>query len=158
MLHPARFSLFFCCALAASATLFMPLNLSAETSERPQINLANGERNSIDIGGVTRQGNTLTIKQAIIEGNGWLVLHPFEGGKPNGDKYVAYTYLEDGLNEEVDIEVYKGIETGDQFIIMLHKDSNENKILDFVFVSNTGVMDEAVFEGSTMVAHILTAP
>jgi hypothetical protein len=85
-------------------------------------------------------------------------MHPFEDGKPNGDKYVAATYLNSGKNTDVEIEVHKGIETGDMFIIMLHRDLNENQVLDFVFTSEIAVMDEAVFEGSKMIAHAIPSP
>ncbi|MFT6406701.1 MAG: hypothetical protein ACJAQ6_000111 [Arenicella sp.] len=128
------------------------------TSPAPKIKLDNGEKNWIVVDGVTRDDKTLTFAEVHIDGNGWLVMHPFEGGKPNGDKYVAATYVTSGTNKNVDIEVHKGVDKGDMFIVMLHRDVNENNVLDFVFTSDTGVMDEAVFEGSTLVAHVVPAP
>lgn len=130
----------------------------ADAETAPKVNLANGEKNWILIDGVTRDHKTLTFPEVHVEGNSWLVMHPFEGGKPNGDKYVAASYVESGTNKAVEIKVHKGVETGDMFIVMLHRDVNENKVLDFVFTSDTGVMDEAVFEGTTMVAHVISAP
>ncbi|MBL4672470.1 MAG: hypothetical protein JKX81_09450 [Arenicella sp.] len=129
-----------------------------EVPAAAKISLANGEKNWIIVDGVTRDDKTLTFAEVHIDGNGWLVLHPFEGGKPNGDKYVAASYVQSGSNKNVDINVHKGVETGEMFIVMLHRDVNQNKVLDFVFTSDTGVMDEAVFEGSTMVAHVVSAP
>ncbi len=129
-----------------------------EASAAPKISLANGEKNWIVVDGVTRDDKILTFPEVHIEGNGWLVMHPFENGKPNGDKYVAATYLENGTNTDVEIKVHKGVEKGEKFIVMLHRDVNENKVLDFVFTSDTGVMDEAVFEGTTMIAHVVPAP
>ncbi len=85
-------------------------------------------------------------------------MHPFEDGKPNGDKYVAATYVAAGSSESVPITVYKGIESGERFIVMLHYDSNDNEIFDFVFVDDTNVMDRAVFEGSKMIGHVFAAP
>jgi len=133
-------------------------NAKIEASTSPQISLANGEKNWIVVDGVARNDKTLTFPEVHIDGNGWLVMHPFEGGKPNGDKYVAASYVESGTNKDVDITVHKGVEKGEMFIVMLHRDVNENKILDFIFTSDTGVLDEAVFEGSTMVAHVVSAP
>ena len=43
-------------------------------------------------------------------------------------------------------------------IVMLHSDSNSNKIYDFVFVDAVNVMDKAVFEGNMMIAHALSVP
>ena len=65
---------------------------------------------------------------------------------------------EDGKNTDVDIKVHKGIDTGEMFIVMLHRDSNKNEILDFVFISDTSVMDAPVFEGNKMIAHAIPAP
>lgn len=124
----------------------------------PQISLGNGDKNWIVTDDVTRDDATLTFSEVTIDGNGWLVMHPFEDGKPNGDKYVAASYLESGKNQDVAIKVHKGMQTGEMFIVMLHRDVNENKVLDFVFISDTAVMDTAVFEGSKMIAHIISVP
>ncbi|MSR11399.1 MAG: hypothetical protein EXR84_06305 [Gammaproteobacteria bacterium] len=51
--------------------------------------IGNGQKNWIITEGVTRDGGRLTFKEVQIEGDGWLVIHPFEEGAPNGDKYVA---------------------------------------------------------------------
>lgn len=139
------------CVLAVQVTV-------ANAYEKPKVTLGNGDKNWIITEGVKRTGSILTFPEVQIDGNGWLVMHPFEGGKPNGDKYVAATYLEDGKNLDVAIKVHKGIETGEMFIIMLHRDSNENKVLDFVFVTDEVVMDAPVFEGSTMIAHAMPSP
>ena len=128
------------------------------TKEAPKITLGNGDQNWILVDAVQRSDSTLTFAEVNIDGNGWLVMHPFENGKPNGDKYVAASYVENGKNTNVDIKVHKGIETGENFIVMLHRDINENKVLDFVFVNDTDVMDAAVFEGTKMIAHIISAP
>ncbi|MEM6708959.1 MAG: hypothetical protein AAF648_09265 [Pseudomonadota bacterium] len=136
---------------------------AAESSDTPgparsEITLGNGKRNWIITDGVTRDGGTLTFKEVTIDGNGWLVIHPFEDGKPNGDKYVGASYLKDGRNKDVDIMVHKGLSSGEMFIVMLHRDLNENQVLDFVFVDDRNVMDRAVFEGSRMIAHAMPAP
>ena len=130
---------------------------SAEEQARP-FSMGNGEANWIITENASRDGNVLTFSEVNIASTGWLVMHPFEEGKPNGDKYVAATYLQEGANKDVAIEVYKGIDPGEQFIVMLHKDSNLNKIFDFVFVDDINVMDKAVFEGSKMIGHVFSAP
>lgn len=123
-----------------------------------QVSMGNGASNWITTEGVLRSGGSLTFPEVQIDGNGWLVIHPFENGAPNGDKYVAATYLQDGKNSNVRIDVHKGLETGEMFIVMLHRDVNENQVLDFVFVDDRNVMDTAVFEGSTMIGHAIPAP
>lgn len=118
----------------------------------------NGEKNWIVLEGVTREHSVLSFKEVQIDGNGWLVMHPFEGGAPNGDKYVAYTYLESGKNENVQIDVLKGVDSAEMFIVMLHRDGNENRVFDFIFIDDQNVMDRAVFEGSMMIGHVIAAP
>lgn len=143
----------------ASLALALGFNVSqAQTDPAPQTSIGNGAKNWITVEGVVRDNATLTFSEVQIDGNGWLVIHPFEGGAPNGDKYVASTYLKDGTNSNVNIKVHKGLTSGEMFIVMLHRDVNENKVLDFVFVDDRNVMDTAVFEGSTMIGHAIPAP
>ncbi|MFP6807265.1 MAG: hypothetical protein VB957_08790 [Pseudomonadales bacterium] len=143
--------------IALLATCLIQIT-SAQADTEHKMSIGNGDKNWIITDGASRIDKTLTFKEVSIDGNGWLVMHPFEGGKPNGDKYVAYTYLENGMNKDVEIKVHKGVDTGEMFIVMLHRDLNENKILDFIFVDDTNVMDKAVFEGHTMIVHAIPAP
>ena len=138
-------------------SLLIPLS-GVLAEEKPQMGIGNGEKNWIVLEGVTRAGSVLSFKEVQIDGNGWLVMHPFEDGAPNGDKYVAYTYLENGKNVDVNIDVLKGLSSDEMFIVMLHRDGNENKVFDFIFVDDQNVMDRAVFEGSTMIGHVIAAP
>ena len=144
--------------LGTILVLLFSLSLQAEESEAPAFTMGNGTENWIDVAGVTRKDSVLTFPEVHIDGNGWLVIHPFENGKPNGDKYVANTYLHDGKNENVEINVLKGLTQGEMFIVMLHRDVNENKVLDFIFVDDTNVLDRAVFEGNKMIGHAIPAP
>ena len=137
--------------------LFLAMPVQAE--EAPAgFSMGNGEQSWIKTEGATREGKVLTFKEVRISRNGWLVMHPFENGTPNGDKYVAATYVESGTNNNVEIEVYKGAETGEMFIVMLHHDLNENGVFDFVFVNDRNVMDRAVFEGPRMIGHAIPSP
>jgi len=145
-------------ALVAIVTCLGISVAQAQSDGTPQRSIGNGAKNWITTEGVKREGGTLTFSEVQIDGNGWLVIHPFEDGAPNGDKYVASTYLEDGKNSDVSIEVHKGLETGEMFIVMLHRDVNENQVLDFVFVDELNVMDTAVFEGARMIGHAIPAP
>ena len=69
-------------------------------AEAPKVQLGNGEANRIVTEGVTRKGRTLTFPEVEIESAGWLVLHPFREGKPQGKIYVGATYLEAGVSRE----------------------------------------------------------
>ena len=141
-----------------SIALTIVLSLGAQSARAQSISMGNGASNWISVEDVERSGGTLTFREVRIDGDGWLVIHPFEDGAPNGDKYVASTFLESGSNEDVEITVHKGLARGEMFIVMLHSDSNENGILDFVFVDERNVMDRAVFEGDVMIGHAIPAP
>lgn len=131
---------------------------TAQAEGKAAFSMGNGESNWITLDDVTRVDGTLTFTEFQIDGDGWLVIHPFEDGAPNGDKYTGATFLKDGTNTDVSIEVYKGLTAGENMIVMLHSDSNQNGIFDFVFVDERNVMDRAVFEGSMMVGHVIPAP
>ena len=69
--------------------LLFSLNSYAEEPAESAFILGNGTKNWIDVAGVTRNGSVLNFPEVQIDGNGWLVVHPFENGAPNGDKYVG---------------------------------------------------------------------
>lgn len=139
--------------LLALMVIFLPALSFAQG-----ITMGNGDKNWINVDDVKRDGTMLTFSEVNIDGDGWLVIHPFEDGAPNGDKYIASTFLKDGRNTDVNIEVFKGLAPGEMFIVMLHSDSNANEILDFVFVDDQNVMDLAVFEGNKMIGHAIATP
>ena len=134
---------------------------SAESSapaEAPALTTGNGEANWIVTDGATRDGATFSFREVRIDDNGWLVMHPFKDGEPVGEVYVGATYLEDGESRDVAITVDSVPEPGEMFIVMLHRDVNENRVFDFVFVDERNVLDKAVFEGTMMIAHPFAAP
>lgn len=141
--------------LMAAAFIGAP---NAVAEEAPQITMGNGDKNWIITDGATRTDATFTFPEVHIDGNGWLVMHPFENGKPNGNIYVGHTYVASGTSKDVDITVSPTPNAGDMFIVMLHRDVNENKEFDFVFVDERNVLDKAVFEGNKMIGHAYPAP
>ena len=129
-----------------------------EADATPQITMGNGEENWIITEGATRAGATFTFPEVQIAASGWLVMHPFKDGKPNGRVYVGHTYVAAGTNTNVDIAVDEEPSTGDMFIVMLHSDVDEDKEFDFVFVNEREVEDKAVFEGTQMIGHPYATP
>jgi hypothetical protein len=125
---------------------------------RMMVSTENGDKNWIIVEGATRDGATLTFPEVHIDGNGWLVIHPFEDGAPNGNIYMGSTYLNDGDNHNVEITVDPALGKGDMLFVMLHRDVNENQEFDFVFVDPINVLDKAVMEGMTLIGHAIPAP
>lgn len=125
-----------------------------------EMTIGNGEKNSIVVDGMTRQGRTFTFREVTLAEPGWLVLHPFEGGAPQGEIYVGAKYLPAGTHESVTLDVQTAPEPapGTRFIVMLHGDVDRDETFDFFFVDERNVADKAVFEGSTMIGHVIAAP
>ena len=166
--------------LGAATLLALASSVSAQDEDTPPaITLGNGEVNWIVVEGVERSadatyteqritsgsaavrrgdGATLTFSEVQIDGDGWLVLHPFIEGRPNGDWVAGYTFVESGTNEDVAVTINPAPEPGTMFLVMLHADSNEDGVFDFVFVDDTHVEDRAVFEGNRMIAHVFAVP
>jgi hypothetical protein len=141
--------------------LFLGASVWATAEDTPQMQMTtgNGEKNWIMTNGVVRQGSTFTFGQVEIDGNGWLVIHQIVDGKPVGEKYLGATYLESGKVKDVAVTVDYEPKEGEAFVVMLHRDVNENKTFDFVFVDGgPHVVDKAVFEGDKMIALTFAAP
>ncbi|MEM7780652.1 MAG: hypothetical protein AAF697_09705 [Pseudomonadota bacterium] len=172
-------------ACAAMALPFGAVAQEAQTpavaEAAPQITLGNGEHNAIETQGLTRaEGVThfsttrvdgeetstfrgdsvaLTFPQVVIEQPGFLVLHPVMDGRPNGDIVSGFAYLEAGANADVTVRLNTPADAGSKFLVMLHTDIDNDRVLDFVFIEDgINVEDTAVFEGTRMIAHIVTVP
>ncbi|MEM7409973.1 MAG: hypothetical protein AAF430_07055 [Myxococcota bacterium] len=146
--------LFFACLACAPAV--------AEDAKpaAPKLSMGDGEHNRIVTDGLARDGRVLTFREVVVADNSWLVLHPFKDGKPVGAIYVGATYLAAGTHENVEITVQTAPEPepGVMYLVMLHQDVNNDETFDFVFVDERNVLDKAVFEGTTMIAHAVAAP
>ena len=70
----------------------------------------------------------------------------------------GFTYVSAGTHEDVSIPVNHPADPGDKFLVMLHSDVDRDETFDFVFVDERNVADKAVFEGSTMIGHIVSIP
>ncbi|MEM8887694.1 MAG: hypothetical protein AAGD28_06875 [Bacteroidota bacterium] len=117
---------------------------------RDQITMGNGENSYIISDGFEQEGATFTFKEIKIEGNGWLVMHPFKDGKPHGTVYVGATYVKHGKNKNVSITVDDMPVPQENYILMLHWDVNQDKVFDFG--DGINVPDAPLFEGNQMVA------
>ncbi len=171
-------------ALALASCLLVSSTLTSaqdDAAPPPQITFGNGERNSIAVDGlvrvdeegaftevrsngenvVKRRGNSTVVSftNVVIEKPGWLVLHPVIDGKPDGKMVSGYAYLQAGANADTSIRLGHPAASGDKFLVMLHSDVNDDRVFDFVFVEDgVNVEDQAVFEGSRMIAHIISVP
>ena len=125
----------------------------------PKMTMGDGVKNHIVAAGVRRDGATFTFAEVQIDGNGWLVIHRIIDGKPVGESYLGAAYIASGVSKNVALTLNDYTPAkGEAFVVMLHRDVNENKVLDFIFIDPPHVVDRAVFEGNRMISHIFTAP
>lgn len=117
---------------------------------KDQITMGNGEESNIVAEGFQQNGATFIFKEVNIKGNGWLVMHPFKDGKPHGTVYVGASYVKHGKNKNVAITVDDAPKSGENYILMLHWDVNQDKKFDFG--DGVNVPDAPLFEGTKMVA------
>lgn len=121
-----------------------------EIPPRDQITMGNGTESYIVSEDFQQNGATFTFKEVKIKGNGWLVMHPYKDGKPHATVYVGATYVKHGSNKNVTITVNDLPKSGENYILMLHWDINQDKIFDFG--DGINVPDAPLFEGTKMVA------
>ena len=142
----------------ATATFLLTLFSTLAIAEQPQMSMGNGDQNWIVTAGATREGATFTFPEVNIAGSGWLVLHPFKDGKPNGRVVAGYAAVPEGKSTSVQVSVDALPAAGDRFVVMLHSDANDNGEFDFVFINEREVVDTAVFEGRKMIGHVYVTP
>ena len=169
------------------AGIFLSVSMSiggAHAQDAPteaQMTIGNGEANVIEMSGLTRiegqsqyslarvngddvsafrgSSTALQFSEVTIEKPGWIVLHPVINGRPDGDMVSGFQYVSAGTTENVAIQVDHPADPGDQFLVMLHSDVDEDRVFDFVFVEDgINVEDRAVFEGNRMIAHVFAVP
>lgn len=165
----------------ALATLYSTACVTAQEAAPPQITMGNGEANAIMVEGVTRAPGHTSFSEIRVEGesvssfradshaitfpevtaanNSFIVLHPVMDGRPNGDMVSGFAYVPAGTNKDVTIRIDHPADPGSKFLVMLHRDVDEDRVLDFVFVEDgINVEDTAVFEGMRMIAHVFAVP
>ena len=168
-------------AMMSAVLISSACAVAQETPAAPQITMGNGEANSIQMEGLTRvagithfsevridngsvstyRGDSvaLTFPKVVIEKPGFIVLHPVMDGRPNGDVVSGFSYLNAGTNADVTIRLDTPADAGRKFLVMLHTDVDNDRVLDFVFVEDgINVEDTAVFEGTHMIAHTFAVP
>ena len=64
-----------------AACFLVGIALSAAGQENPGMTMGNGDANWIILEGASRDGSTFTFREVQIDGNGWLVMHPFVDGR-----------------------------------------------------------------------------
>lgn len=67
--------------------------------------------------------NRVTVESAVSDGPGWAVIHADDNGAPG--EIVGQAALQDGENDQIEVELDRDAENGESFHAMLHVDAGE---------------------------------
>lgn len=78
---------------------------------------------------VVRAGESLEFKEVVLDQAGWIVVHEGAGGQPVGPS-LTQVFVNPGTHGGVLVPLEGGFQTGKEYILSLHYDSNGNGTYD----------------------------
>lgn len=79
---------------------------------------------NLDLEGVKTDGAMITIPSAMIDKPGFVVIHAVVGGEVVVPASIGHAYIESGTTENVTITADYALKDGEDYIAMLHYDTN----------------------------------
>lgn len=86
---------------------------------------------NIAIDGVSTDGATVSIPSVLIDKPGFVVLHAVVDGEVVVPASIGNTYIEAGTSENVEIIADYNLPDGEDFIAMLHYDTDGDGVYSF---------------------------
>lgn len=86
---------------------------------------------SIDKSEISSNGTTVTVPGVDIDKPGFVVIHAMENGKPVEPGSIGHTYVDKGMNESVKVTTDMPLASGEQYIAMLHYDTDGDQKYSF---------------------------
>ena len=86
---------------------------------------------NIAIDGVKTDGNMVTIPSVLIDKPGFVVIHAVSNGAPVVPASIGNTFVDAGTTENVMIEADYPLKDGEDFIAMLHYDTDGDGVYSF---------------------------
>ena len=75
-------------------------------------------------------GSSVTVQSVSAAQNGWVVIHRVQDGKPVVPASIGHTYVKQGDNSDVKVDLLEAPE-GNELIAMLHVDDGEPSVYQF---------------------------
>jgi hypothetical protein len=107
--------------------------------------------NTINTDGVMVEGDTATIPSVSIDRDGYLVIHATLDGQPVVPASIGHTAIEAGEHSNVAVSIDYPFAEGENYIAMLHYETNDNTTYDFG-EGSTDVDTPVVVDGSPVVS------
>ncbi len=86
---------------------------------------------NIDTDGLWNRGAAVIVPSVKIDEPGFIVIHAVVDGEVIVPASIGHTYLQAGTTMNVDITADYGLEPGEDFILMLHYDTNGDGVYSF---------------------------
>jgi len=86
---------------------------------------------NIDAESVWTKGAAVKISSVKIDEPGFVVLHAVQDGQPVVPASIGHTYVQAGTTENVEITADYALEEGEDFIAMLHYDTDGDGVYSF---------------------------
>lgn len=86
---------------------------------------------NIDIEGLWNRGAAVIVSSVLIDKPGFIVIHEVVDGNVIVPASIGHTYLQAGTTINVDITADYGLVEGEDFILMLHYDTNGDGVYSF---------------------------
>lgn len=86
---------------------------------------------NIEIEGVWTKGAAVSVPSVLIDKPGFVVLHAVQNGEVIVPASIGHTYVQAGTTENVEITTDYPLAEGEDFIAMLHYDTNEDGVYSF---------------------------
>ena len=75
-------------------------------------------------------GSSVTVQSVSAAQDGWVVIHRVQDGKPVVPASIGHSYVEQGNNQDVTVDLLEAPE-GSELIAMLHVDDGELGVYQF---------------------------
>lgn len=109
------------------------------------------EDNMIDVENIKTMGDTVVVPSASIDKDGFLVIHAMKDGAPVLPDSIGHTMITAGTNTDVEVTTDYPLVAGEDYLAMLHYDTNGNGEYEFG-PGMTDVDGPVVVDGNPVVA------
>lgn len=88
-------------------------------------------KNMVQTDGIKVDGKMVTVPAVMSENGGYVALHTMKDGKPMVPASIGHAMIKKGENKDVMIETDYPLKAGENYLAMLHDETNGNDTYDF---------------------------
>lgn len=86
---------------------------------------------NIEIDGVWNKGAAVSVPSVLVDKAGFIVIHAVKDGNVVVPASIGHTYIQAGTTKNVEITADYPLDEGEDFIAMLHYDTNDDGVYSF---------------------------